>query len=268
MKYTAKLPETNLNVSNEPVLFQALRYFAIISAFLLIFWLLSGFLVSRFAQRVPISWEDKLSGITPGASMVVEDPRRERVQEILDRLVSQLPNAESYPDSWFKVRVWKMDLPNAGASFAGQIFVTTGLLDQVDSEEGLAMVLGHELGHVVNRDVIRSLGRRLLLVFVSSLFGADDIAGKLIAPVLSIGELKYSRDQETACDDIGLELVHKVWGHVGGTDEFFSELLKEGEIPVGVFSSHPLTSDRLEHMEKLREEKNYKLKEPTPLTFH
>ncbi len=51
------------------------------------------------------------------------------------------------------------------------LFVTNGLLAAVESENELAFVLAHELGHFHHRDPLQALGRSLVLITLSSLLG-------------------------------------------------------------------------------------------------
>merc|ERR1711879_567360 len=65
----------------------------------------------------------------------------------LTQLLNQLTDNKALP-----VRVHYLadqDMPNAFATLGGHIFITRGLLDSVESENGLAMVLAHEYGHIL-----------------------------------------------------------------------------------------------------------------------
>jgi Zn-dependent protease with chaperone function len=61
---------------------------------------------------------------------------------------------------------------NAYATLGGSVFVTRGLLENVENEETLAFVIGHEIGHIVARDPIRRLASdmpfSISLAFVAS----------------------------------------------------------------------------------------------------
>ena len=67
------------------------------------------------------------------------------------------------------------------------MIVTAGLLEKVESENELAFIIGHELGHFRNRDHIRGLGRGLaigiLITAVSGNDGGGAQLGATIAPV-------------------------------------------------------------------------------------
>ena len=164
-------------------------------------------------------------------------------------------------------------IPNAMVIPGGHIFVTTGLLADIETENEIAFVLAHELGHHENRDTLRSLGRTLVFL---SLNGFLAIGGVQLPTMLtgsvSLADLHYSRDQEQKADIYALELMQERYGHIGHSLDFF-ERLHEYELDLGVAnqvlewqSTHPLTKSRIEHLETLAAERGWSLEgEPTAL---
>ncbi|MDX2133939.1 MAG: M48 family metallopeptidase [Saprospiraceae bacterium] len=103
---------------------------------------------------------------------------------------------------------------NAFALPGGQIFITEGLLKRLDTEDQLAGVLGHEVGHVVARHSAEKLAQMEL---AQGLTGAVTMAtydpgginsGAYIAQAVSnMLQLKYGRDQELQSDDLGVRFM-------------------------------------------------------------
>src|SRR4030095_7690097 len=95
------------------------------------------------------------------------DPRTAAVQALVDRL------AAHWSDCPYAFRAGVLDEPdpNALALPRGTILVARGLRARVASENELAQVLGHELGHYRARDHLRGLGRGLAAQFVLSAIG-------------------------------------------------------------------------------------------------
>ena len=121
--------------------------------------------------------------------------------------------------------VLQQDQPNAFA-FPGRVLgVTCGLLQGLESENGLAFVFGHELGHFAHRDHLRGLGRSLGLGAAMLLLGFTTERGfaQLGQQILS---RSFSRDQESAADAHAMELIKKVYGGLQGATELFDLIQK------------------------------------------
>src|SRR5664280_2342018 len=148
---------------------------------------------------------------------------------------------------------------NAFAMPGGHIFVGTGLLDQLKSEDELAFVLGHEIEHVdhyhaVERVQIEAKLRHLDL----------DVVGQLAGIPMSLWQAGYTKDEEFEADREGLRIAaasgyspqgavnllergaqlhreHVI--HAETPPDELSQLAIEGL--AGYFRSHPLPSERL-----------------------
>jgi len=133
--------------------------------------------------------------------------------------------ARHWPEHGYSLQVGivPLDAPNAFALPGGQLLVTRGLLEQVHSENELAFVLGHELGHVAGRDPLRALGRGLLVDLALATIGSAEGAG-VAGSAAMLGERSFSRAQERAADRFGLALVAAEYGHVAGAEDFLRRL--------------------------------------------
>jgi predicted Zn-dependent protease len=101
---------------------------------------------------------------------------------------------------------------NAFALPGGQIFITVGLLARLSTEDQLAGVLGHEIGHVVHRHSAQEMAKSS---FFQGLAGAATAAsgsygGSQIANyVAQIKMMKFGRDDELESDDFGVNyMIH------------------------------------------------------------
>ena len=165
-----------------------------------------------------------------------------------------------------KLHILDEPLPNAMVSAGGYVFVTQGLLDEVESENELAFVLAHELGHYEHRDNLRSLGRSLVFLSLDSTLAAIGVQlPSFLMGSMSLADLHYSRDQEQKADVYALEVIHNRYGHVDHTLDFF-ERLNEQELDLGVAnrflewqSTHPLTESRIAHLEALATKRGWAL---------
>jgi hypothetical protein len=69
-------------------------------------------------------------------------------------------------------------------------------MKQVESENELAFVLGHELGHFRNRDHLKSLGRDLALALLIATLSQGSSVGDLAALSGDLAGRSFSREQE------------------------------------------------------------------------
>lgn len=116
----------------------------------------------------------------------------------------------------------------------------------------------------MNYDHLRSFGRGLTFMAISVVFlGGNDNASSFLSSSLTKMEYKFSRTQESAADGFALDLLNKAYGHVGGASDFFERLGKDrgALILFEYFSTHPVSSNRVEQIHEWTSEKRYIIKE-------
>ncbi len=99
---------------------------------------------------------------------------------------------------------------NAFALPGGQIFITQALLRRLPTEDAVAGVIGHEIGHVLARHSNQQMAKNSLLqsyaqaasVVTSSGGGGGPAIGQFIGQLL---QTKYGREDETESDRIGVQ---------------------------------------------------------------
>lgn len=250
MTFDPSLPKEGANVSPTHPLREAAVLVVGAVAVVVVVMLGIGAAVDWIAPRIPPGIEAAAFSDWFGSAMSSEgesDARRAALDELLQRLTRHWPESP-YP---FRVFVWDESEPNALALPGGSIVVTSGLLDRVTSENELAFVLGHELGHFRNRDHLRGLGRALgfsmLLVAVGVAHGGG--AAELAATAGEFTQRGFDRAQERRADRFGLELVVAEYGHIAGAAEIFEHLPApegvDGKL-AGYLSTHPLHPERIE----------------------
>jgi len=125
------------------------------------------------------------------------------------------------------------------------------LLDQVESENELALVLGHELGHFHHRDHLRGLGRGVLLGVLLTILTGGDVAG-LGSSVADLTVRSFGREQESQADEFGLRLVYAEYGHTAEAYRLF-ERWEQDQAPSDAvsayLSTHPMPGNRVRAMQ-------------------
>lgn len=266
MKFTPRLPRENVNISKVSPLRELFVLLSAVLGGVLIIYFVLGVALDIIVSRMP-DQADKILGTFFSAHYNFErepSPAEKETQKLLDDLVQYLP-----PRSLeFTVRIADNTQVNAMALPGGHILVFSGLISEIQSENELAMVLAHELGHFVHRDHLRGLGRRVVLVLLSvAFFGVDSPITELAQRTLATAELRFSRAQEEAADNFALHLLNKKYGHVAGATDFFDRLKDKQRRPrfLAYFSTHPHHRDRVVLLEAEIRKSGYIVKEKIPL---
>jgi predicted Zn-dependent protease len=156
------------------------------------------------------------------------------------------------------------DVVNAFAVPGCYIYITRGMMSVVNSEDELASVLAHELGHIVGahgrRQERRSLWRSLGVVAVGILTGSERLT-RLAGQAAQFFTLRYSRGQEYEADDLGVRYLaaagydpyaaQDMLAALGRQEQFLSRTRGRDEaraIPEWA-RTHPLAGNRVERAE-------------------
>lgn len=261
MKYRPTLPEHNDNVSHQKPLREFLLILCGLSALaLVVFWVL-GLLLDAMIDRMSPETEARLHQAL-AAQAGEPDPAAPALQTELQRMTDALQRCAGvkHPVS---LTVLKSAQPNAAVLPGGHIVVFAGLLDHVQSRNGLSFVLAHELEHLKNRDHLRGFGRTLLLIAITAtLTGAHSDLTQILIPANQFGMARHSQQREAQADAAALDTLHCHYGHVGGADEFFKALQRaDKEHPPGLnhyFASHPALRARLAALEQRTAAQGYR----------
>jgi predicted Zn-dependent protease len=264
VKFTPKHIDENLNVSKTHPLAELAWLVGGMLLLALVFYLVLGVTADLAVAKIPIKTEVWLGELFVDSFEANEnEPLRRRVQTLLDYLPADSP-LHNYT---FTVQLVKNKEINALALPGGHIVVFSGLVEQADSENELAMVLAHELGHFAHRDHLKRLGRGLgLSVAAMLVFGKDSSVSRLVNNIFLATESHYSRHQEAEADSFGLDLLVQSYGHAGGATDFFTRVGKEAgsHVPY-LLASHPHPDDRIEALQSLIGEKGYPVERITAL---
>ncbi|MGB5255685.1 MAG: M48 family metallopeptidase [Woeseiaceae bacterium] len=252
MKYVARKPREGINVSDVHPLAEAATLVVGLTLLFVAIALLLIFLIEVLLYFVPAETEARVFDDWMPDDLVVADAvddRRQSVQEIVDRLVGHWADAP-YD---FRVEIDEAETANAMALPGGLIVVTQGLLDQVESENELAFVLGHELGHFRNRDHLRALGRGVVVSLFFVVITGSDVAG-LGIKATDLTLRGFNREQETKADEFGLAVVQAEYGHVNEAARLFERWDEEqgaGSALMSYLSTHPQPGDRAQRLHEI-----------------
>ena len=174
------------------------------------------------------------------------------VSAVLDRLVDSSTTLS--PERRPTITVLATVEANASAMPHGDLFITNGMLAQLENEAQLAYVLGHELVHyrnrhslIASRNAANQRAKSVLidiamvaLVGTPTGIGASDSAWQLAL------KSSYSRELETAADSEAVALLAGAGYDVNESRAVLKMLRpKPGTAKQSIFASHPMVDDRL-----------------------
>jgi len=176
------------------------------------------------------------------------------LRSYVDGVGNSLAAKGERPGMVFHFDVLNSPVINAFALPGGFVYVTRGMLERLSSEDELAMVVGHEIGHVTARHGAARLSTLYAMQY-GTLLGAVISPttvgnyGDLINLAMQVGLSKYSRDQEAQADRLGVGYAAEV-GYQPKDAVTVMKILKwmEGREPGALekwFLSHPPADERI-----------------------
>jgi Zn-dependent protease with chaperone function len=239
-----------VNVSRESVVAEFLRLLAGLVAVLAVITALLYFGGGWLARFIPFSTERSWVGDAV-IGVAIDDPgstENRKVEKYLKSLVDRLASTMDLPPEMrLTVHYTEMEVPNAFATLGGHIIVTSELYQQMPSENALAMVLAHEIGHVRARDPIAALGGTASVAVLFALLRGE--ASGLTQQVGNVVMRGYSRQAEARADEAAIEALKALYGHAGGAAAVFEmfqrESQKSGMSMPSFLSTHPADQDRI-----------------------
>jgi beta-barrel assembly-enhancing protease len=181
-------------------------------------------------------------------------------RDINGQTITQWDGAPPGPQRTWYFTLIDSDVINAFALPGERVFMSRGLADKMTSEAQLAGVLGHEIGHVMARHTAERIGQSQLgqgILSVGGLFAGGSQGGQLAmqgGQLLIGGQLlKYSRDQESEADKLGMRYMSEAGYNPRGQLEVM-QILKAaaggGKQPEWM-STHPLPETRINDIQNL-----------------
>lgn len=184
------------------------------------------------------------------------DPQVQRVRAIFKDLYPHTFKFNERAKTWkWEVNVLSSPSINAFCMPGGKIAFFTGILDKLNlNDDEVAMIMGHEMGHALweharertAKTNLTSIGSR---VIGGLLFGQ---AGEMIgAAGSSLAALKFSRNDETEADLIGLELAARAGYDPRAGITLWQKMSQANKgAPPAWFSTHPSGKSRITTIEK------------------
>lgn len=148
---------------------------------------------------------------------------------------------------------------NAFALPGGQVFITEALYGRLQTPGQVAGVIGHEIGHVIERHGNERMAKQTL--FSTIAMGAGQIGGdaqsvQMAQAVANMIQMKYGRDDELESDKWGVLLTEKA-GYDPRAMIGVMKVLEEaspGGGPPEMMSTHPKPANRVAYIQQVIQE--------------
>lgn len=191
---------------------------------------------------------------------IIQAPPIQGYVDNLGRRIVSSADPSEFPIRFFVI---KESEPNAFAIPGGTIFVTSGLIRLVESEDELAGVMGHEVAHVVRRHIAQSIeaSKRMniatLAGILAGIFVGGSGGGAIMAGSLAMGvsqQLKYSREHESEADRLGLAYTTRAGYAPNGITSFLKKISRRPQYNAAFptyLATHPGVPTRISYIETL-----------------
>ncbi len=181
---------------------------------------------------------------------IYDDPK---LAAYVDRIGQGLARRSDRPNLKYTFRVLDSPVVNAFALPGGFVYITRGILAYMNDEAELAMVMGHEIGHVAARHSVQQMTRSQLAglgIGIGSILvpGAEKY-GQLAQGAVGLLFLKYSRDDERQADHLGVQYSLRAGYDAEEGTKFFTVLDRitqaSGQSLPDWLSTHPDPGQRV-----------------------
>jgi beta-barrel assembly-enhancing protease len=232
---------------------------AIVLGFLAALWLAKDHIAEYIADKIPLSWEEKLGEqvfqqVAAQGKIVTNSAWQGTVTGITQRLLPAVSDS-GYN---FRFHIMQDTNVNAFAIPGGHVVILTGLLERADSAEEVAGVLAHELAHVTRRHSLRNMVKSagVVILIQAALGDASGLMAIAIEGSRFLLQQKFSRDFEREADDTGWNYLVETRTDPRGMIRFFEKMKQmvaqsamgamEGSL--SWLNTHPASQERIDRL--------------------
>ncbi len=183
----------------------------------------------------------------------IDDPILNKYVNLVGRTVAK---RSVRPNMDYRFAIINNNEANAFAAPGGYIFITSGLLSKLDNEAQLAGVLGHEIAHISEKHMLKTLSRSRQLAGLAGLAVAiDKTSAKYLEVVDIANDILFTKgldkNLEYQADEVGTDIAAKSGYDAEGLSDFlFTLKATEGRGKSIFFQTHPSTGERLARLNR------------------
>lgn len=183
------------------------------------------------------------------------DPQVKRLRKIASRLIPHTARFNGRATAWtWEINLIRSDQINAFCMPGGKIAFYSAILEKLKlSDDEVAVIMGHEIAHALREHARAQIAKSGLTnagaTVASAMIGGS--AGSLIKRGAGLLTLKYSRDDETDADLVGLELAARAGYDPRAGVTLWQKMTAAAKgAPLEFFSTHPAGQTRIATIEK------------------
>jgi predicted Zn-dependent protease len=185
----------------------------------------------------------------------------QRIQQAVEMYFRQ-QNAQTQLDGY----AWEFNLlndkqENAWCMPGGKVAVYTGILPITQDENGLAVVMGHEIAHAVAKHSSERMSQQMAAQGLGGVLSASagqnptatqNVFLQVVGAGSQLGLLKYGRSQESEADRLGLIFMAMAGYNPDGAVQFWQRMdAREGQAsPPEFLSTHPSNGTRIADIQR------------------
>jgi len=194
--------------------------------------------------------------------------RSDNLLNFISAKTKEMGTISHRPNLQYHIKILDSPVVNAFAVPGGYIYLTRGILAQLNNEAELMGVVGHEMGHITARHSVSQQTKQQLgqLLLIGGMIASQKFAqyAENALQGMQLLFLKFSRDDERQADALGVEYSSKINYDAHKMADFFQVLNKmsmaesQGGVPT-FLSTHPDPGDRYNSVNQLSTEWQTKL---------
>ena len=214
-------------------------------------------LIRIFPQAIQVF---KLSGMSDSEEFDLGQQMNQELQQevnissnsqlnsYIEQIGSRLAANSDRPNLTYTFQVVEDSAVNAFATTGGFVYVNTGLIKVADNEAELASVLGHEMGHIEGKHLLKQMREKAAINGIASATGLSKSKAVGLGVQLALN-LPHSRKDEYDADRRGLRTLTRTGYAPSAMVSFMKKLQRSSSLPT-FLSTHPGASDRVLALQK------------------
>src|ERR1017187_74735 len=183
------------------------------------------------------------------------------VNRLLDRLKRRICDQNGIDASKIKINLFISDEVNAFALPDNHLVIYTGLITECHNPEELCGVMGHEIGHMEHKHVMKKLTKEIGLSAIVAMTSGGGSSEAITRIIKTLSSTAYDRSLESEADMASMDYMIKADIDPTQFPKFLGRMGEEKEegIPSALYwiSTHPESKERAKTLEDYIKKMHY-----------